>query len=150
MAGRERYEALRAVAHHFRRDFPLALDLAYSTGHRIGAILRLRWEDADLAPSIDAPWGRIRWRGEFDKIGNEHVTPMNELAHKALSRAREESPGIGGAWVFPSDSDPTRPVDRRLMSHTLRKAERKAGLEHVWGGGWHAFGGGRRSGRRTP
>lgn len=46
------------------------LILADCTGHRINSIRMLRWSDLDFQANT------IRWRGDQDKIGHEHVTPM--------------------------------------------------------------------------
>lgn len=139
VAGPKLFEALLEVADGVNPKFRLALELAYATGHRIGAILHLRCEDISLAPSEHAPYGTIRWRAEHDKLGNEHVTPINKLAHEALKRISHERPGIGAAWVFPADTDPSQPVDRHLASRWFRKAEKRAGVEHVRGRGYHSF-----------
>ena len=139
VAGEERYLALKAVADQLNPRFELALDLAYTTGHRIGAILHLRWEDVSFAADVHAPFGTIRWRAEHDKIENEHQTPMAETAHEALRRAQRERPAIGGAWIFSADADPGKPTDRHTMKRWLEKAERLAELAHENGGGWHAF-----------
>ena len=61
------YEALLRVADNVDWRFRVALVLAHETGHRIGAICRLRWSDIDLATRT------IRWRGEHEKTG--HRTP---------------------------------------------------------------------------
>jgi integrase len=131
--------ALKQVASELPCSFELALDLAWATGHRAGAILALRWDDIDFEATESAPYGAIRWRAENDKTGNEHTIPMNSLAREALTNARGERPGIGEAWVFPSPRDPSRHMDRHLLGRWLRKAERIAELEHERGGGWHAF-----------
>ena len=139
VADEGRYKALKKVAPQLPRAFELALDLAWGTGHRIGAILGLRWEDILFDPTEQCPFGRIRWRAEFDKVGNEHETPMNSLARQVLLRRREERPGIGAAWIFPAPKDASERLDRHLVGRWLRKAEEKAELTHLPGGGWHAF-----------
>jgi integrase len=133
------YEPLRAIADQINGKFALALDLAFSTGHRIDAILKLRWSDVNLSKLPHAPHGTIRWRGEHDKIDNDHVVPLSELTSAALLRAVRECQAIGDAWIFPSESDESRPVDRHLASRWLRRAEKLAKLDHVTGRGWHAF-----------
>ena len=70
---------------------------------------------------------------------NEHVVPINELAHDALATLARRSHAIGEAYVFPSDTNDCMPVDRHLASRWLRRAERLAGLDHVAGRGWHSF-----------
>jgi len=133
------YEALRAIAGHLNAKFSLALDLAFTTGHRIDAILKLRWNDVSFARTESAPFGTIRWRGENDKIENEHVVPMNEIAHASMLRVARERQAIGDAWVFPSDTNESRPVDRHLANRWLRRAERLAETDHIKGRGWHSF-----------
>ena len=64
---------------------------------------------------------------------------MNQTAHDALSRAAKGREAIGEAWVFPSDTDESRPVDRHLANRWLRRAEKLAKIEHVKGRGWHSF-----------
>jgi integrase len=139
VAGEERYLALKAVADQLNSRFGLALDLAYATGHRIGAILHLKWEDVSFAAQVHAPFGTISWRAEHDKIENEHTTPMSQIAHEALRRAQRERPAIGGAWIFGSDADPGKPTDRHTAKRWLHRAEVLAKLTHEKGGGWHAF-----------
>ncbi len=71
----EEYEAiLKAARDRGERDVELALILAHETGHRIGAIRQLKWNDVDLAR------GTIKWRGEVDKIGYEHTVIISEAA----------------------------------------------------------------------
>jgi integrase len=133
------YEALKSAAGKNWR-FSLALELANATGHRIDAILKLRWSDVTFEEASGSPYGTIRWRGENDKIENEHTLPMNQAASMALAeaaRAKRRAPGED--WVFPSETDPLRRVDRHLASKWLRQAERRAGVDHVRGRGWHSF-----------
>lgn len=132
-------DAVKGVAPRVNARFALAVDLAHATGHRIDAILKLRWEDISFVAGHHAPWGTIRWRGENDKIENDHVVPMSEVARDSLLNSFRQGPGVGAAWVFPSDTDPSRSVDRHLASRWLRRAEKLAGIEHVRGRGWHSF-----------
>lgn len=60
---------------------------------------------------------------------------MNEPARDALLSAREERPGIGAAWVFPSVENPIRRQGHRWFPRELLKAEKAAGLEHIDGAG---------------
>ncbi len=85
VATEERYLALKEIAPAFNPMFSLALDLAWATGHRIGAIIRLSWADIDFRETEATPHGSILWRQEHDKVGNEHSTPINPLASEALS-----------------------------------------------------------------
>jgi integrase len=133
------YELLRAVAPEVNGHVGLALDLASSTGHRIDAILKLRWDDVSFVRTPHAPHGTLRWRGENDKIDNEHTVPMNELASTALLLVARDRQAIGAAWIFPSETDDSRPVDRHLANRWLRRVEKLANVDHVAGRGWHAF-----------
>lgn len=114
------YAALRAVAPLVHPLTDLALVLAYETGHRIGAIRQLRWSD------VDDTGQRVRWRGATDKTPTEHTTPLSDAAALALSHARRCH--VGDGWVFPSPSDPARPVSKNLARDWWREMERHAGL----------------------
>jgi len=128
-----RYRAMLKVAGSVDWRFRLALVLAHETGHRIGAIRNLRWSDADLERA------RMRWRGETDKLGREHVTPLTGAAVKALKAARRRKPAIGDAWIFPAPEDASEPCSRFLMRDWWLRAEESAELEHVDGLGWHGL-----------
>ena len=110
----------------------VALVLAHETGHRIGSIRRLRWED------IHFTTGEIEWHWERDKEGNPHRTPMSPDARAAFEFTRglvdESIP-----WVFPAPKDPAQAVRRDTLTNWLKKAEQKAGLPRVKGFGFHAF-----------
>ncbi len=99
------------------------------TGRRIGAIRQLLWSDVDLEVGV------IRWRGEHEKTGYEHQTPVTAEALGALNQARRENPGIGNAPVLPAPKDPSRRVSRSLARDCWRKSERLAGLEPKYGRG---------------
>lgn len=129
----ERYEAMLEVADDVDWRFRLALVLANETGHRIGAIRTLRWADVDLSRQL------IEWRGDSDKRGKGHTTPMTEAARDALERARSERPAVGEAWIFPAPENPDKPCSRPLMREYWLRAERAAELEHVDGLGWHGL-----------
>ena len=127
------YEALLRVAGGVDWRFRVALVLAHETGHRIGAICQLRWFDIDL----DA--GTIRWRGEHEKTGYEHQTPITSTASAVLAEARRRNPGIGEAPVMPAPKDPSACMTRWLASTWWKKAERLAGLGPKRGRGWHSL-----------
>ena len=113
--------------------FAGALILAHETGHRIGAILKLRWADVDLDKR------RIVWRKESDKMGFEHETPLSDQAANALKELRENNPGISEAWVFPYPGHDSRPTCRFLARQWWHRAEKIAGLSHIDGLGWHGL-----------
>lgn len=116
------YQKLLAVADTFPPAFRVLLVLANETGHRLGALLALRWSDVDLTA------GRVTWRATSDKIGYEHTTRLTEAAKAVLLAA----PGIGDALVVPG-------VSRHLARDWMERAQRRAGLAVEHGRGWHAF-----------
>jgi integrase len=65
------------------------LVLAHCTGHRINLIRLLRWADIEFHVNT------IHWRGDQDKIGHEHVTPMVKAARTALLKERRRRATIG-------------------------------------------------------
>jgi integrase len=119
------YQALLGVAGTFPPAFRLLLVLAHETGHRIGALLALRWSDLDLTTE------RIRWRAASDKIGWEHSTPLTTEARGALETFRALHPGIGESAVFPGS--------RHLCRDWMERAQKRAGLPPEKGRGWHAI-----------
>jgi len=127
------YEALLRVAREVDWRFRVALVLAHETGHRIGSIRQLRWSDID----VDAR--TIRWRGEHEKTGYEHRTPVTTMARAALVEARRHNPGIGETPVMPAPKDPFACMSRSLARDWWKKAERLAGLERKPGRGWHSL-----------
>lgn len=128
-----RYQAMRKVARDVDRRCELALVLAHETGHRIGAIRKLRWSDIDLTGCT------IEWRAESDKGGREHRTPLTPEAVAALEQAQQANPAIGDAWVLPAPKDASKPTSRSLVNTWWNRAERAAGLAHVAGLGWHSL-----------
>ncbi len=127
------YEALLRVAGDVDWRFRVALVLAHETGHRIGAIRKLRWSDIDLD-------GRtVRWRGKNEKTGYEHRTPMTSKARTILEEARRHNPGIGDAPVLPAPKDPSVCMSRSLAMDRWSKAVKLAGLEPKRGRGWHSL-----------
>lgn len=156
-ADADRYHALKDVADKLPPAFGLALDLAWETGHRISAILALKWEDvildaeeaALLAAELDDevvwssdhfPKGGIHWYAglKADNKKHEHVSPLNAAARRALERVR---PDIvpGTAWVFPAPKDSSKPLGYHVAKRWLERAEKLADIPHLKGGGWHAF-----------
>ena len=129
---KEDYEALLEVVPEMDWRFQVAFALAYETGHRIGAIRKLRWSDVDFGEDF------IRWRAEAEKTGYGHVTPMTEDAKVAFENARRHAPGIGDSLVLPSAKDASQPISRYLARDWWKKAEKLAGLEPKWGRGWHS------------
>ena len=135
LADRERYLALKAVAPKLLPAFETLLDLAASTGRRIGAILGLKWRDIDFEKST------IRWYAGAtgDNKKQDQTIHMPQAAREALVRWRKQCPGVGGGWTFPSPKDPKQHLGRYEVTRSLRRAEKLAHLPHEAGGGWHAF-----------
>ena len=129
----EQYEAMLDVAGQVDWRFKTALIIAHETGHRIGAIRRLRWSDVNLEKSM------IRWQASNDKIGMEHETPLTPVAVQAFEEARKHNPGIGEAWVFPAPKNSSEACSRHLMRDWWKRAEGIAGLKHEKRMGWHGL-----------
>ena len=129
----EEYRALLKVSGRVDWRFRVALVLAHETGHRIGAIRKLQWNDIDFE-------GRtIRWCAEHEKTGYEHTTPLTDKAIAALEEAQDRNSARGTAPVLPSTQDPAICVRRWMLDDRWRKAERLAGLEPKRGRGWHSL-----------
>ena len=127
------YEALLQVSLAMDWRFHVALVIAHETGHRVGAIRQLRWSDIDLEGGV------IRWRGEHEKTGYEHLTPVSAEALAVLEEARRNNPGIGDALLLPAPKDPSKCVSRSLARDWWEKAQERAGLEPKRGRGWHSL-----------
>ena len=129
----DEYEALLQVSLEMDWRFYVALVLAHETGHRIGAIRQLRWSDIDLEGGV------IRWRGEHEKTGYEHRTPVTVEALAVLQQARRRNPGIGDAPVLPAPKDLSKSVGRSLARDWWKRAQELAGLAPKRGRGWHSL-----------
>jgi integrase len=145
----ERYQALKAVAGTQPPAFAVLLDLAWHAGHRISAMLGtrsgvfagLRWRDVSFTVTKQQPSGSVTWYAgvEPDKKKHEHVVALNAAASAILARWQKETGGVGAAFVFPAEREPTRAVNYDEVKRWLRRAETRAKLSHVKQGGWHAF-----------
>jgi integrase len=136
----DEYEKLLAAAPSVNPAMETLLVVANETGHRINSIRLLRWPDV----SFDA--GSIRWRGDHDKLGHEHVTPMTDAARLAFLRQQKWfSAGEGSSsanreqWVFPAPGDPGEPMSRHLARDYWQRTEAAAGIARVQGRGWHSL-----------
>lgn len=123
----EDFSAILSVADRVHPLTRLALVLAGETGHRIGAIRRLRWSDFDFEA------GTILWREENDKTGTAHRTPLSAGLRAELTGHR----GIGQALVFPGKSG--APITREAFRHWWDRCEELAGLKPEPGRGWHSL-----------
>ena len=110
----------------------LALVLAEATGRRLGSIRQLQWEDIDWLAST------IHWRAEADKKRRESVIPM-PLPLSSELRAFQRRLGTTRGWIFSSEQDNDRPMDRHLFDKWLTRAEKTAGVTKLVGGLWHPY-----------
>jgi len=131
----DEFEKLVAAAPSVSPTMETLLVVANATGHRINSIRLLRCSDIDYSANT------IRWRGEQDKIGHEHVTPLVEPARGALLKERRRDATISGmdAWVFPAPEDPSQPMSRHLARDWWERTETAAGIARVPGRGWHSL-----------
>ena len=81
----------------------------------------------------------IRWRGEHEKTGYEHRTPVTAEVLDVLEQAQKRNPGIGNAPLLPAPKNPSRCIRRSLARDWWDKAEVLAGLEPKHRRGWHSL-----------
>lgn len=125
------------------------LTLCGTQGARVNAVLHLTPEDVTLGHAVVADgavtWsaGEVRWRPEWDKVGNDWTQPLRLAAQMAVEIALEwrERTGYDGPYLFP----PHRAGSRRdtysvqsLLIH-LHKAEKRAGVATLKGRGAHGL-----------
>ena len=127
------YEALLQASLLMDWRFRVALVIAHETGHRIGAVRQLRWSD------IDVERRTIRWRGEHEKSGYEHRTPVTDEVLAVLEEARRQNPGIGNIPLLPAPKNPSKCIRRSLARDWWDKAEALAGLAPKRLRGWHSL-----------
>ena len=127
------YGALLEVSRRVDWRFHVALVLAHETGHRIGAIRKLRWTDIDFEGRV------VLWRAEHEKTGYEHRTPVTAEALAVLEEALERSRGNGDSPVLPAPRDASRSAGRTLVRDWWNRAQNLAGLEPKRGRGWHSL-----------
>ncbi|MDE2661392.1 MAG: site-specific integrase [Gemmatimonadota bacterium] len=127
------YEALLQASLAMDWRFRVALVVAHDTGHRIGAVRQLRWSD------IDVDRRTIRWRGECEKTGYEHRTPVTAEVLAVLEEARRRNPGIGDAPLLPAPKNPSACIGRSLARDWWDRAEALAGLPPKRLRGWHSL-----------
>lgn len=117
---------------------PEILDLLWLTGHRVSAVLKLRWQDVILE-SPDFPSGAIKWKGENDKSGFEHTIPMSPGIRKVIDRIRHDRPGVGAAYLFPKPTTRLAPISKERVRTWLLRAEKRAGVAKQDGSLFHAY-----------
>jgi integrase len=139
VATQDRLEALLAKADQVHPFLGALLAIVNGTGRRISAVLQLRYADLRLGKTAGAPHGAIAWPGETDKMGRAWTAPINADVRRALDALLAARPGVGGACLFPSQTDVAKPMDRWFASKLLRRAERLAKLPKQDGSLWHAY-----------
>lgn len=115
--------------------YVLLLTLAHETGHRIGAIARLKWGDVSFDRLT------ITWRKENDKIGMDHTTPLTPPAIVALERARRWAAKAAPiAFIFqrPYVWKPA-PYNAEDLKTIWGYLERASKIERIPGRGWHSL-----------
>lgn len=129
----EAFDRMLAVALRVSPLCPLLLMIVHETGHRVGAVLQLRWSDVDLDHAL------VRWRAENDKLRTAHETPLSQEAVDWLRRGRRERAQLGDGWVFPAPERPLQPVSRHRARTWWDRLETLSGIEPEPGRGWHSL-----------
>ena len=129
----ETFGKMLSVASRVSPLCPLLLTLVHETGHRVGAVLHLRWSDVDFENV------QVRWRAENDKLRTEHDTPLSATAIEWLQHARRERRRLGDGWVFPTPGRPTNAMTRHRARAWWDRLEELAGIEPEPGRGWHSL-----------
>ena len=125
---------MRAAASKVGSWAELFVVLSHETGHRAGSIRQLRWSD------VDFDRGRIHWRGETDKIGNDHYTPLTEEALSILLRERNVRGVIGEATIFPARrGDRSRPMTGDAVFNLWKRLAKAARIPEGQRFGWHCL-----------
>jgi integrase len=130
------------AAREAARAFPVLLTVAWESGRRLGAILRLKWDDVQLTSSKGAPFGRVTWYAGAPpghKKRREQTLKMRPALHAALLRWRKDAPKSVSGYVFPSPRLAGKPIETSLAKRWLNSAEELAGIEHLPHRGWHGF-----------
>ncbi|MFN2524742.1 MAG: tyrosine-type recombinase/integrase [Actinomycetota bacterium] len=138
-----RYSALKEKADQLPEVFGVLVELAWHTGRRISAILGLRWKDVSFTKTDDAPYGSMTWYAGAaeDNKKHEHTRPMNRVVSAVLESWKKQCGVIGASnrWVFASETDPAKALERHTTKKWLRRAEKLAKVANMKHGGWHAF-----------
>jgi integrase len=130
---REQFGRLMAAAARKSADLELFTAMTWFTGHRSQSIRLLTWSDIELAA------GRIHWRGENDKIGLDHRTPIHPELTPYLERARAVAELTRDRWVFPSPRDHRKPLTGNAVVNLWKRLAPKAGIPTGERYGWHSM-----------
>jgi integrase len=109
----------------------VALGICGYQGNRSWAVLHLQWADCDFEA------GLIHWRPDWQKSGKPLTQPMREPTRALLlvARAWHKTLELDTPWVFPPGSLKRAKVHTETFTPqslwaALRRAERRAGIEH--------------------
>lgn len=140
----EQYSALQEAAENVyinaspenRAPLREMLTIARHTGFRRSAIAALRWED--WRPETDelAPFGRLRWRAEEDKVNSEWLVPVREEVRETLEGLKSNR--NGSPWIFPAPQVDGH-VSGDRATKWLGRAKDEAEIEFPTRFGFHAF-----------
>lgn len=103
----------------------VALALCGFQGARQHAVLHLQWSD------VDREGGRIQWRAQWDKMGNDWEQPIRDGALRALDHAWRwrATLGYNGPWIIPAPrAKGDEPYDKQSLWWNLRAASARAGV----------------------
>jgi integrase len=129
----DQYDAMLEAGDRVHQLVRPLLVLGHETGHRIGSIRQLRWEDIDFAGAT------VTWAADRDKEGRSHTTPLTLVAVAALTTLRRNSETVGAGWVFPSPADAEQPCSRHLVRDWWERSAKIAKLPCGERYGWHSL-----------
>jgi hypothetical protein len=145
LASYDRWLAVRAVADavHEQRLFGGFMDLVDGLGWRVTALCELWIGDVDLSARDEAPYGRVRKRGEVDKEGMAMWVPLSRPLRTALRRLLTARARLGpmeaSSPLFPSVTDAASPWSRHWARMLLGRAEAAAKVPKQEGGNFHPY-----------
>ncbi len=92
--------------------------LMYSSGLRIGEVCRLRYEDINRTA--------MKVHIQHSKNRQERFAPLSKFALDILTRYWFEY-GRPMEWLFPKQTDPSRPIDTFFLSRHIHEHEERLG-----------------------
>jgi integrase len=120
-------------------DLKLFMKVCDATGHRSKSVRHLHWNDIRWTD------GQIVWRGDSDKAGTEHETPLPEQLRQDLVQARDDQQRAGrtakqlkSGFIFPGHTD-ERPATASHFTKCFAKLKNTSGHEFQDRAGFHCF-----------
>jgi integrase/recombinase XerD len=121
-----KFEEYKKLREGFKSEaHKLILDIAYYTGERWGAILRLQVEDVYSEAVARIPHRDITFRKETRKDKETRQCP---IARSLQLRLRTFNPPLSG-YLFPSPEIPGQNLSDRAADAAFRRAIARSGLE---------------------